>query len=211
LKEKRASTHMLPVTKPDSSSSGGDKDFAVKISVRNGRLLRAIREAGFKTLADFTRAVGCQYGSFQHLLAFKRTPLLRTGEWSDLAQDIAVVLRCRPEDLWPEYLREVRLRQSSREVDMSLEEVREIAAPRETLVDRERMEGLLEPLDPRSRQVVTLLYGLDGEDEHSRQQVASLLSVSPCRIHQLEARAIRRMRQRAIFNRWDFKSVTDES
>jgi RNA polymerase primary sigma factor len=55
--------------------------------------------------------------------------------------------------------------------------------------------ALIENLDPREQLVLTLRFGLKGKEQHTLVQVSKLLGVSKERVRQLEARALRKLRE----------------
>lgn len=67
-----------------------------------------------------------------------------------------------------------------------------------------RMREALEELPPRERQVLEMRWGLTGE-EHTFQEVAQAFGVARATAHQIEVRALRRLRKvlggRSVFRR----------
>ena len=57
-----------------------------------------------------------------------------------------------------------------------------------------RMREALEGLPPRERQVLEMRWGLTGE-EHTFLQVAQAFGIARATAHQIEARALRRLRK----------------
>jgi RNA polymerase sigma factor (sigma-70 family) len=66
-----------------------------------------------------------------------------------------------------------------------------------TALERQRIEGLLNPLDDRSAGIRRARYGLEDGREHSLTEVASRFSLSRERIRQLEIQALGRLRELA--------------
>ncbi len=54
---------------------------------------------------------------------------------------------------------------------------------------------LIESLDPREQLILTLRFGLKGKEQQTLVQVSKLLGVSKERVRQLEARALRKLRE----------------
>lgn len=61
-----------------------------------------------------------------------------------------------------------------------------------------RAVRVLDSLSPRQRQVVRMRFGLEGEDEHSLDEVGAILGVTRERIRQLEAKALSKMRAKLL-------------
>ena len=79
-------------------------------------------------------------------------------------------------------------------------EDREAPAPEDAVSEslmREQLREALAGLGERERQVLRLRYGLDGGDPQTLDQVGKVFGVSRERIRQIEAKAIRKLRQPA--------------
>lgn len=61
----------------------------------------------------------------------------------------------------------------------------------------EEVKLAIAELPPREKQIVQLRYGLDNTEEHSLQEIGSILNLSRERVRQLEARALNRLRHPA--------------
>ena len=55
--------------------------------------------------------------------------------------------------------------------------------------------GALETLEARDAKVLRLYFGLDGECEHTLEEIGNMLGVTRERIRQLRDRALRRLRE----------------
>jgi RNA polymerase sigma factor (sigma-70 family) len=58
-----------------------------------------------------------------------------------------------------------------------------------------RLGQLLEVIDEREATILRLRYGLGGEEEHTLEQIGQSLSLSRERVRQLEARALKKLRE----------------
>ncbi|EYF08310.1 RNA polymerase sigma factor RpoD/SigA [Chondromyces apiculatus] len=74
------------------------------------------------------------------------------------------------------------------------------ATPDEALTMRRMMEqtrDLLDGLTPREREVLRLRYGLDGEADHTLEEIGRSFSLSRERIRQIESKALEKLRSRS--------------
>lgn len=73
-----------------------------------------------------------------------------------------------------------------------------IRSPEEVIVNkyfREQMHQILAILSPREREIIKLRFGLDSEYPHTLEEVGQIFKVTRERIRQIEAKAIRKLRQ----------------
>lgn len=74
----------------------------------------------------------------------------------------------------------------------------EAAEPEQDVESRllsEAVRGALDTLEPRDAKVLRLYFGLDGEREHTLEEIGNMLGVTRERIRQLRDRALRRLRE----------------
>ena len=90
-----------------SDELNSKEDFNIKITVRNGRLLKAIRSR-YKSVADLARQCHHHQSTVNSLVTMRLKPFNDSG-WTDLALDVAAMVGKEPEDLWPDHLREFKL------------------------------------------------------------------------------------------------------
>jgi DNA-directed RNA polymerase specialized sigma subunit len=172
-------------------------DFAVKVTVRNARLLRAIKAAGFATQTDFSRFMGKSPQHINAIINFREKPIAN-GDWSELAMDISSALHLEPEELWPEHMRDLHVARNSAEADISAEQLAQLAAPCSLEIDKPLLAKLISVVThPRKRAMIEARFGLNGEPEQTLEEIAKDHRVTRERVRQVEAKAIREMRQKA--------------
>jgi len=75
------------------------------------------------------------------------------------------------------------------------------SAPPDGGIDDDRMRSgvgmLIGSLTPREQLILRLRYGLGGEEEHTLEQIGQILGLSRERVRQLEARALKKLRETA--------------
>lgn len=169
-----------------------EEDFNLKVTVRNGRLLRAIRER-YSSVADMCRKMGRSHQTVNKLITMKAVPYNSKG-WTDLALDIAGMVGRDPEDLWPDHMRELRLRKSTSEVNLDLDDVKKLVqegSSEKTISQLSALSQFSQNLSSRERDVLARRFAHD----QSLDECAASLRVSRERVRQIEAKAFRKMRK----------------
>lgn len=186
-------------------------DYVVELRVKNGRLLKRIRAAGYKTVAEFSRAAGISSAQVGVLLNLKISGMHSRDEWRLTVQKIATFLRCLPEDIIPPQHIKSALSKNTAEIEMSPDDVVGIMSDAggylaDTNLKRDEARRLideaLQKLTPREERVLRLRFGLtDDGEEKNLETVAAQFAVTTERIRQIEMRAIRRLRHRSRHGR----------
>lgn len=170
-------------------------DFNLKITVRNGRLLKAIRES-YESVADLARRMNRCPSSVNSLVTMKQVPTNQHG-WTELALDVSAMVGKDPEDLWPKHMREIKLKKSSAEVLLDLDSVKNIfsnGSAEKNLSQIRALNQFSERLTPREKQVINRRF----HERQSLEEVAKVFNVTRERLRQIEAKALRKMRLRAL-------------
>ncbi len=69
------------------------------------------------------------------------------------------------------------------------------------MIFREEIDAVLQTLTPREEKVIRLRYGLDDNRARTLEEVGKAFNVTRERIRQIEAKAIRRLRNPSRINR----------
>ena len=172
-----------------------NEDFNIKISVRNGRLLKAIR-ARYDSVADLARKCHLHQTRVNSLVTMKVKPFNQNG-WTDLALDVAAMVGKEPEDLWPDHLRELKLIKSTAEMEVDLDSVKQLiqdGTSEKSLSQISAISKFSENLTPRERQCMAMRWALG----HTLDETARVFGVTRERMRQVEAKAIRKMKGAAL-------------
>ena len=184
------------------------KELEVTIRIRNNRVKERRLALGLtqKELAERIGLTQARYGTFETM---RTSPIDKsTGEWMEAALMIAEFYKVDPTELFPDSVRRVEMPMAVKQVD--LEELRlttsqhamRMLNPSATELDtrdrelREAVKDVLKTLTPREQKVLILRFGLDGKGYKDLTEVGKHAGeVTRERIRQIEARALRKLRQ----------------
>lgn len=100
------------------------KDFNVKLTVRSARIIDAINEK-FGSQANMARETGINPNRINGFVTMRSSPTNTTG-WTRAAENFAAALSVPPSEIWPEHLRDVRLKQATAELSLDFDDVQAI-------------------------------------------------------------------------------------
>lgn len=194
-----------------------DPDFNLKIKVRSGRIVRAMRAAGFATVAELSRSCGIQQSALGALLNMQRSPWSRRhGEmWTQAAMRLAVALNTMPIDLWPEHLRDVKPKREGAELEISGPELAAIMGdgPNMEKITQDKLDvsGMLDTIPRREAKAIRLNFGI-GCGIHTLDEVGLLIGgVTRERVRQIVSTGMRRIRNRSTSKGYIIKSKWDRT
>ena len=167
------------------------EDFNVKITVRNNRLLQAIRKK-YESVADLSRKMGRSQGAVNALVTMKIKPINEKG-WTNLASDIAAMVGKEPVEIWPEHLQDIRLSTSTSEFTIDMDGVKQIMSDNAT----EKMiahSQVLQQLDTRLNDTQKKVIDMRFYQKMSLEETGKVLGLSRERVRQIECKSLRRMR-----------------
>ena len=173
------------------------EDFNVKITVRNNRLLQAIRKK-YESVADLSRKMGRSQGAVNALVAMKVKPINEKG-WTNLASDIAAMVGKEPVEIWPENLQDIRLSTSTSEFTIDMDGVKQIMSDNST----EKMiahSQVLQQLDTRLNDTQKKVIDMRFNQNMSLEETGKVLGLSRGRVMQIECKSIRMMKYDAKVN-----------
>ena len=160
-------------------------DYRVRISVRNARLLRAIKSAGHRPGPQFADLVGIDYGTvLLPYLNLTRSPLNRGGLIRECAWALCDYLGASPSDLWSDAQMDP-LEKNHSSLDRDAARLQALIFGKSSLDDPMRLASHDQADVIRER----FFGGL------TLEEVGEQLGLTRARIRQIEGKALRRLRQ----------------
>lgn len=187
--------------------------YRIKVSVKNNLLLSAIEDAGYKSAAEFARAAGLKDTDVSGLVALRYAPIGKQGEFTLTAQKIMEALGAAPSDLWTTEQLNMSLLRNTRDYCLNGRAVLSILGgnapklegavfeqndqPEDHVYEQDFktvVEQSLDQCTPRQAKVLRLRFGI-GCKEHTLEETGAVFNVGRERIRQIEAQALRKLRQ----------------
>jgi RNA polymerase sigma factor (sigma-70 family) len=167
------------------------KDYRVKVTIRNARILSAIEDAGYRSVLDFANKNAISYTAISQLTSLRQSPVKDDGRLRDSAQELCDVLCLLPEDLWTDDQLYLNLPRNTYEYEISAEDAAQIAFDAPI-----KIQKLLESsgLNLREEKVLAMRFG---DTPSTYEEIGKQLDVTRERIRQIEHNAIRKMRSGA--------------
>lgn len=179
------------------------REFQIKVTVRNNLILKAIEQAGYKTVADCERAAEVHKGKFNALIAMRERPITTDGEFSFNAKRLMEILGAAPCELWTDEQLYLKLDRNTSKKEVSREDIHHflehqtsmfvLPDPEHHVLENEihdLVDRTLQTLTKREEQVLKLRF----QDDQTLEQVAKVFGVTREYIRQIELKALRKMR-----------------
>lgn len=172
-------------------------EYAVKVTVRNGLILRRMKELGIKSQVELAKRAGISHQVLNSLITLRKAPRnTYTGEWIDAAFALSSALQVEPEELWSSAQQGMALKRNSYELNMDEEEVKQLASGENAdklALGSERsrlLKRALGTLTPREEQMVRRRFF----EEETLGEIATDWNVTTGRALQVEAKALRKLK-----------------
>lgn len=182
-------------------------EYRLDIKVRNNLILTKITQLGFKSTRSFCEHYKIPYGTFCKLINLKMSPLATGGKYRPSVITICEVINCLPEELFSQNQLDLELETNQftktvNEAEMMFTlQNQTVQLSLEEMVDNDRIpseiEKALDTLTPREKKILSLRFGLDGNEAHTLEQCANQFDVNRERIRQIEAKALIKLRHRS--------------
>ena len=173
------------------------KDYRIKVTIRNDRLLTAMESDGYLSVAQFTKAHGLDYMRTSEIFRGKLKPLNSKGELIPLAEEILSILNLSTHEAFTERQLKGFIR-TTYEKSVKEKELLKLVNPVQNheLLMMEKdinkiISEMLSELPPRSENIVRRVNGIGQVCESSYREIAAELGCTQSRIGQIYQKALR--------------------
>jgi DNA-directed RNA polymerase sigma subunit (sigma70/sigma32) len=181
------------------------KDYRVEIKIRNNRLLEKIEDAGYKNISQFSKAVKVGADTIGKYINMQRAPIHKiTGEYSLPFMRVVDFLKCLPEDIFPKSRMSEPLKSNSVSFKGNEGDIKNLTSSlasiatdpeKKMIVDEahKAIQDSMYALTPKQHRVLTLLYGLNGEEPKTFKEIGEEFGVTGQRIIDINKKALQKL------------------
>jgi RNA polymerase sigma factor (sigma-70 family) len=179
------------------------KNYRIDLKIKNNNILSMIDYYGYTSVADFCNKNNFHSTAVGKYVNLKKSPLSIDGQLRKEANDICTALKVSPDMLWPKEM-ELVLQKNTGSVELNFSEVQALvdkSCPETQAINDERKEiikNILADLPKRMADILSCRYGLNGDHPMYFEEIAKKHNLSRGRIMQIEAKALRIIRNPKI-------------
>lgn len=172
-------------------------EYVIHAKVKNNLILSRILQKA-PNVAQFCKESGLSQNLVGKFINMKSPALLRCGDWSVEAERLAQALAVEPEDLFSEEQATASLKSNEAFLELTRRQALEMTCPREALESAGVVSALFARtnLTKMEEKVMRLRY----EDDMTLTEAAGDIRRTVERVRQIEAKALRKMREAAYEN-----------
>lgn len=181
-----------------------NKEYRLEVKVRNNLILTLMEQRGIATLKDLADRSAVTYTVLCHLVSLKLPARKLNGEWRASVISLSDFFSCLPEDLFSQEQQYNALEVNRASAELGYSEIKQLTSAsvleqRPDLLAEARdvkrvINQTLLSLSEREQRVVALRFGLNGQGEHTLEEIAEMFSITRERIRLIEARALRKLK-----------------
>ena len=183
------------------------KDYRIKITIRNDRLLNAIENKNIPSVRQFCKLYQLDYNRVVQIISGKVKPLNDLGRPISLVEQIIDILDISLEDAFTE--RQLKgFAKTNYEISVAEKELKQLVNPvknqEQRLIESDVkisiQNAFSKRLNAREEKILRMHYGFNGGREHTRKELSELFNVSISRISEIIIKAERKLKHPSVSN-----------
>jgi len=175
------------------------KDYRVKVTIRNERLLSVMEEKGHESVAAFCKAYKLSACFIRDVINGRKPPLDRNKEILPTVKELLDILSLTVEQAFtPRQLQ--GFRKNTFEVKVEEKQLKQLVNPvrnHEMLMMEKdtshTLNTMLGELNPREEKIVRMLHGIGMKSDHTMEEVGLMFKVTRSAIGAIHKRALRKL------------------
>ena len=181
------------------------KDYRVKITIRNERLLRAIEEKGFVSVNQFCIAYNLPYQQITEVINGKQKPIDKSNNIIKVVENLLEILQLSVDEAFTK--RQLQgFHKSGYELKVKEKDLLTLVNPAQNqerkLIEEDVKKNLMEAinmrLNRRQKEMIMLRYGFNGGKEHTYAELGKIFSVTVERARQIVQKAERMLKHPSV-------------
>ena len=175
------------------------KDYRVKVTIRNERLLSVMEEKGHESVAAFCKAYKLSAPFVRDVINGRKPPLDRNKEILPTVKELLDILSLTVEQAFTS--RQLQgFRKNTFEVKVEEKQLKQLVNPvrnHEMLMMEKdtshTLNVMLGELNPREEKIVRMLHGIGMKSDHTMEEVGLMFKVTSSAISAIHKRALRKL------------------
>ena len=184
-----------------------NKDYRLKITIRNDRILSKIESLGYISVRKFCKQFDLEYQRTTEIINGKLKPFNSKGTTIKICDQLLSILGLELHDAFTDrqlqgfnktgFMLKLKEKEMLELVDpVQNQEIKII----ENDVQKKIAEAMDKRLSPRQKEILSLKYGFNGHVEHTLDEIGKMYSVSRERIRQIIAKSERMLKHPVVMN-----------
>lgn len=175
------------------------KDYRVKVTIRNERILSVMEKKGHASVASFCEAYKLSACFIRDVINGRKPPLDRNKEILPTVKELLDILNLTVEQAFtPRQLQ--GFRKNTFEVKVEEKQLKQLVNPvrnHEMLMMEKdtshTLNAMLGELNPREEKIVRMLHGIGMKSDHTMEEVGLIFKVTSSAIGAIHKRALRKL------------------
>ncbi len=202
-------------------------DYLLKVKVQNNKIISLMKSKGYQTVAELSRACGIHQSELGKYINMTKSPILTTNynheeftdkPWTLQVLKLADFFGVLPDEMFNEQQIYHELKTNRSETAISRDSLQsfmtqlEAPEPEQLYLENQTNTLLMEAiakLSPRSQKIITMKFGLDGEDPKTLDEIGKECGILRERARQIIVESLRELRHPELGLR-DFEKQSDD-
>lgn len=183
------------------------KDYRVKITIRNEKILSKMESLGYISVMNFCHKTGLPYQPVTEIINGKLKPLSMKGTLKPFVQSVLDLLQMTPDEAFTDrqlqgfnksgYIFKLKEQEMRQLVDPVQNQERKVI---ENDIKLKIVQAMHKRLNDREERFLSLKYGFNGGAEHTLEEISKMFNVSRERVRQIIKRGERKLKHPEVMD-----------
>jgi RNA polymerase sigma factor (sigma-70 family) len=184
-----------------------NKDYRLKITIRNDRILSKMESLGYISVMKFCKDFNLNYQRTTEIINGKLKPFNNKGTIIKICDQLLSILGLELHDAFTDrqlqgfdktgFMFKLKEKEMLELVDpVQNQEIKVI----ENDVQKKIADAMDKRLSPKQKEILSLKYGFNGHVEHTLDEIGKMFSISKARVGQIITKSERMLRHPIVMN-----------